>query len=226
MRSISIRVCMIICVLVLWSVVARANPTPPTGFLPDGTTIVITQGPLSYGNGGLFYISTGNGLNFVSFCIEELETFYPGRTYYANLSADANHGGTQTTDPVGAMTGLLYRTYMNGLLGTYVPGFNNSAAANGALQNAIWYIEEEVTALQSGLATDLYSWALATDTYHLSASTDHAWEYGVWAINVWENSNLTGNSQDQLFLVPEPAMPILLGIGMGVIALLPMRMKA
>jgi len=190
----------------------------------DGS-MTLAQGPYSYGNGGEFTaVTTGLG-TFQTFCIEYNEEFVPGGTYDYNMNSGAVAGGAGT-DAIDSHTGLamdnvslgtawLYSQFRAGTLtldtgvGTY---FNANRQLNaGELQQAIWFLEDEVGGVNNGYVT-LVENKLGKTLAQIEADSDGA--YGVIALNLFNGpaaTQVTKNgvtynlNQDQLAIVPEPA---------------------
>jgi hypothetical protein len=118
---------------------------------------------------GFTPVGLGEFAGFETFCMELNEHIRFGRLYYANISDVAINGGVggqvppgSNTDPLDPMTAYLYERFITGTLTgyDYNPGSGRVASAN-ALQFTIWYIEEEITSLAPGLATQFYNDAVA-----------------------------------------------------------------
>ena len=136
-------------------------------------TVVISQSAFSFGTGGEFNgVLTGSsftpaslsGVAFETFCLEHTENFTPGATYYYNISNAAVGGGGGAVDGADALderTAYLYNAFISGtLVGyDYSNALGQRLANAGALQNAIWYLEDETTALDSALAADFVAFA-------------------------------------------------------------------
>lgn len=144
---------------------------------------------------------------FRGFCLEYSEhiTLSGNQNYYVNVSNQAiNGGGGPNPDPLSLVTAYLYGQYRAGLLATTAQG-----AAD--LQNAIWWMEEEITTGQrTAAATTMINNAKAvlglnalndTDLRALNANG----AYGVRVLNVYSNDTLTAMNQDMLAMVPEPS---------------------
>lgn len=184
-------------------------------------TVRISDGDAGSGSGGQFKIdqatdfaglfdSTGD--SFQTFCVERNETISLGGTYEFEISTSAINGGVggPSPDPLGSETAYLYTQFREGLLDGIVAGYsyNDDASAN-ALQDAIWYLEEELALGSLGaLALDLVD--AAND-----AVTSGAW-VGIGRIRILRLFNVGpgGNKQDQLTMIPLPAP-----VGMAIVGL-------
>ncbi|OHB77462.1 MAG: hypothetical protein A2W31_09425 [Planctomycetes bacterium RBG_16_64_10] len=178
-------------------------------------SLVLDRIGLTYtGVGGEFNIKPLNGpaLNFVSasppaldgssfqsFCVERGELVTPGSTYDYVINTGAVNGGGGAIgnfDALDARTAYLFTEFSVGTLAgyTYTPGAARQASA-GALQNAIWYIEQELAVLPAGLATTFYNAAVAA-----------AWTGigNVRVLNLYASGG-TAVKQDQLIMIPTPA---------------------
>ena len=157
---------------------------------------------------------------FESFCVEHTEyiTLGPSHGYYiGGISNAAIKGGTSTSDTLDTKTAYLFQNWYDGNL--KIGYLNNNTDAN-ALQNAIWYIEGEISSLPTGRATDYYNEAVTYANGSL---------YGVQVLNMYSSYNsstgeYSGLAQDQL-VVPEPGILILLGIAMSAIGAASWRLR-
>lgn len=147
---------------------------------------------------------------FITFCVETDEYIKNGYTYdvaFNNAAVSGGSGGP-SPDPLDARTAFLYTMFMNGSLSVLESSFTYLNAASGvALQDAIWYIEEEIAAPAGG--------SLANDLIVLAQSNvvSGAWT-GIGNVRIL---NLTRNGdpgQDQLVLIPLPT-----AAGMGLFGL-------
>lgn len=178
----------------------------------DGS-VTVTAGNYQAGNGGEFKAVTTPSLGkinlgtFQTFCIELNEHLSFGGTYNYRINSGAVAGGTSETvaldpntglsmDNISAGTAYLYANYRAGNAGFTVGSLTD--AAN--LQNAIWYLENEIGSI--GGANPYYNAAIAHYTTLAAARADSGGAYGVVALNLF-----TGNDevhQDVLGIVPEP----------------------
>ncbi len=172
------------------------------------------------------------GGSWQSFCLEKNEyVTFPG-DYYADINTFATLGGVGGIDgqegPGGASsdslddrTAYLYENFRNGtLLTTYAYGGSRSSDA-GALQDAMWYIEGEISSI-SGDAVTFYNEAVeATEigTLYDGSATDGLVTWtglgNVRVLNMWGDTARTQFKQDLMVLVPMPGAALLGVIGLA-----------
>jgi hypothetical protein len=191
-------------------------------------TIQLNLGNYRSGVGGQFQavsISGDNGVidtvsppSFQTFCMEYLETFSPGNIYTTVINNRAIQGGVGLLgDPLDIRTAWLYTHFRAGDLnlqpgaGGYSPTSNASA---GNLQDAIWWIEEEVDSNGNRVGANNF----------LVAAADNAVLNGWNTIGRVRVLNLYGsdgsNHQDQLTVIPLPPAAWAGAVGLaGVMAL-------
>jgi hypothetical protein len=144
---------------------------------------------------------------FLGFCLEYNEhiTLSGNQNYYVNVSNQAvNGGGGPNPDPLSMVTAYLYSEFR-----AHPASYTAQDAAD--LQNAIWWMEEEITTGQrTASATTMIN--NAKTALGLTALSDTALRalnangaYSVRALNVYSNSTLTEMNQDMLAMVPEPS---------------------
>lgn len=182
-------------------------------------------------SGGAFKVDVqgkGGSDDFHTFCLEHNESFSYGEllTVLA-VNTGAVKGGVsgQTSanfDPLDGRTAWLYTQYSSGSLAGYA--YDN--ASGNALQNAIWFLEDEIGSV-SGLAQTFVTAANASGWSTLVGST--------WVTNTIGNVlvlNLVHAdgtvSQDQLYItaVPEPETYAMLLAGLGLMGFVARRRKS
>jgi hypothetical protein len=146
----------------------------------------------------------GNGTisSFQTFCIEKNEYIYPYNAIYdVTISGGSVHGGVGgpgDPDPVSKGTAFLYSQFARGLWSDYNYGSGRSGSA-AALQEAIWWLEEEISSYGSSnhfidLVTTQFGSPLA------GREDAFAGEFGVYALNLTGVSNAPATvGQDQLY---------------------------
>jgi hypothetical protein len=150
---------------------------------------------------------------FQTFCIEYNEEFNPGTPYSVGISEKAMYGSQPPNgDPLSIGTAWLYSQFAKGTLSgynyNYGAGRQDSADA-GALQQAIWWLEDEPNGVDNSFVT-LAETTLTMNDAQIKADANGL--YGVRALNL----GAPGQVQDQLVIVPETTTLIA-----GVMMLLP-----
>jgi hypothetical protein len=174
-------------------------------------TVTITAGTIAGGNNGgpfTLTVDTGGaidmaaGTSFQTFCIEKNEYIQMGWSYAATLSHDAVIGGVAggQPDPISVGTGWLFSQFAT------TAGFANNPANATALQEAIWWLEQEITSYTTGNA---YMAQVAVKFgSDVNGQADGGWDYGVQAVNLTRDpctSNGDGrNCQSLLAYAPVP----------------------
>jgi hypothetical protein len=201
-----------------------------------------TDGP-GASPGGAFIISDWNSTqttlkgSFQSFCLEYNESINvgdPAATFLVNsITTEARRGGVGGVvntpvahDPLDSKTAWLYTQYIAnpGVLNSVTGWSALSAVDKGTnMQNAIWYIEEEINSV-SGVANELVNAAIAanwTDTGNVKV-LNLTWWSGGGALH--PQGSL---AQDQLYLqpIPEPETYAMLLAGLGLMGFVARRRR-
>lgn len=175
--------------------------------------------------------NSGN-LGFETFCIEETETVSIPGTYNAvrNPYGDAVGGGVNLGtpgpdggDPISIGTAYLYYNFAKGLLAyNYTPGAGRVASA-ADLQNAIWYLENEITLTPAQIAANSYL-TLVSGIYGSGEFANANGAFGVGALNDYYPDG--SRAQDMLMLPDGGFTLMLLGMALGGFSLLARRIRA
>jgi hypothetical protein len=175
----------------------------------------------SYTPFSLYQYASSGLIGFESFCIERNEYISPGSTYNAEINEEgAVNGGVDGGNPDQVSIGAAY-LYNNFVLGS-LAGYNYTAGAGrsttaGQLQQAIWFLENELTLTATEIAANPFLQAVITQFGSIAnAQLDNdPTLYPVYALNLTTTSG--GIAQDMLVRyvsVPEPSTLLLLGFAL------------
>jgi hypothetical protein len=174
------------------------------------------------------------GSGFETFCIEESQVVTIPGTYNAivNPYGDSVPGGVNLGspgpdggDPISIGTAYLYYNFAKGILAgyNYTPGAGRSASA-GALQNAFWYLENEITLTSAQIAANSFL-TLVSGLY--GSSGEFANANGAFGVGALNNYNLDGSHAQDMLVLPDGGYTvILLGMMLGGFSLLARRVRA
>lgn len=174
-----------------------------------------------YGSTAQYWDGPTPDRSFQTFCLETNEYVSPPHLVeqvILNTSgitgSQAVKGGTllyggPNPDPLDPMTAYLYTKFATGTLTGYTYVGAGRAADAGELQNAIWFIEQEIGGMLSGKALQWYNEAS-------TAVSSGAWVGigNVRVLNLYDNTLVTAR-QDMLYLVPVPGAALLGFLGLG-----------
>jgi hypothetical protein len=191
----NVRACASLCLVLAMASLATAAPT-----------VLISGGPYQNGGGGEITATIESSSPFQTFCVELNEHIALGGVYNFDINTKAVAGGVGggSPDPLDPRTAWLYQKFLNNDLPGY--DFANTgigrAISAGALQDAIWYIEDEITTLPTGLATDFYN-LIPADLQGIG---------DVRVLNLYTAPNAAGAArtecQDVLGYFPTPGVPV------------------
>jgi hypothetical protein len=189
-------------------------------------------------NGGVFNVvdaDASDGYDFGSFqtfCVELNEFLDVPGTYDATINTRAIGGGLggqdgSGGDPLGTATAKLYLAFLNGDLGDASIGSLNTDQTNGAVQLAIWALEDEAeydNARFERFGTDtaitpdatLIAAALALFNYAQTGGWSYSNVGDVRILNLIQSGNV---KQDLLYLIPLPQAGAIAGLGLAGVAI-------
>lgn len=190
------------------------------------------------GNGGPFtaqLLPAGNP--FITFCVEGNEYFNNGQ-YWKEIATSAKGGGLSGqsggVDELSKGTAWLYSQAYAAIMKGETNALSTLSWTDSAsvshtfdvtdvsgdlseIQRVIWSFEGEAGA---GGAIDSDRFAAIVNLVSSAVGANYADDgkggnlFGVRVLRLWTNSNLTGNSQDQLIMIPLPAPVALAGAGL------------
>jgi hypothetical protein len=195
-------------------VIAVGLALPCVASINNGDEVRLTDG-FGNGPGGAFNVqdlTAPYASNFVTFCLEKNENVSIPGNYYVSVETSAIFGGVgvadiggkgtagvlNSYDPLSPLTAWLYTNALAGTLTGYTASSNND---NDALQDAIWYIENEISSLATG--------SLAKTFYDAAVTANPSDIGNVRVMNLWATAadaashNSAGKRQSMLVMVPE-----------------------
>ena len=168
--------------------------------------------------------------SFQTFCIEHLEYTTQQGLYQVNTKAVMG-GNPPNGDVISAGTAWLYSQFASKNLGDYdyTPGSGREVDA-GILQNAIWYLEGEISLAvpaNNKFLADLVSEGGFSSIASAKATDNADGGYGVWVVNITTKASALG--QDQLYYnkgldIPDGGLTVML-LGLGLTGLSLIRRK-
>jgi hypothetical protein len=156
---------------------------------------------------------------FQTFCLEHNEYISGSTTYDVVLNDRMVNGGVGPQgDPLSRGTAYLYHEFQNGTLAGYNysnTGIGGRSASAQALQNAIWYLEDE----EGGALSDSYEDMLIAQFGSVAnAKLDNNGLFAVAVLNVYADGHAGDQDyrcQDALVCTPVPAGLLLGLLGLG-----------
>jgi hypothetical protein len=150
------------------------------------------------------YVGNNGVMGFGTFCIEYNEEFNPGTTYaVTSIGPNAMFGGQPPNgDPISKGTAMLYYLYATGNQSFGYDWGSGRRQSAGALQQAIWWLENEGPGGPVQYDANNIFMKLAVDTFGSAAAAmaDNNGLYGVSAMTL----GAPGTAQDQLVLTSVP----------------------
>jgi hypothetical protein len=163
--------------------------------------------------GGLGQNGASKADRFITFCMEGNEFIGNKTMYDAVISKEAVNGGNGggNPDPLDDRTAFLFTAFTRGQLTSKIADFTYLDPVDGrALQDAIWYIEEEIGEV-NGLAADLVD--LANDAVAFGGEWFGKGTGEVFVLNLYKASGKP--IQDVLVM----AIPLPIAAALGLVGL-------
>ncbi len=196
-------------VFILCAAVALFS-TPQWALALDTVYVAPGYGSRNVGSGGEFTLTASGSLTgtFQTFCLERDEFLSSSATYNYVINSAAVDGGIggPSPDPISKGTAYLFYNFAKGILAGYD---YTGTTTTQELQNAIWYLEQEIT----DPGTNQFLTAVYGQYVSLAgARADANGLFGVAALNLSRANDPF--AQDVLVVTPEPLTMILLGLGL------------
>lgn len=155
--------------------------------------------------GGVFKATTSEFGVFSTFCVETTETVRLGHTYNYTISTYVTDQNGAGIDYLSSESAWLYKQFRTGAI-----TLTTKDQARD-FQVALWFLEDELTAELDNLPPGAQA--------HVNAATGEQ-RSGLYGVRVMNLFTLSGDhAQDQLVLIPLPAVPALAGLGLAPVVL-------
>lgn len=171
-------------------------------------------------------------LGFQTFCLELNESVSMNVNYHAYLGGAAIQGGVGggSPDPISIGTAWLYKEFATGKLTgyDYTPGPGREVSAR-ALQEAIWYLEDELTSIGPNpfitlVVNQFGSVAAAKANYAQSGANFNVRVVNPFGIRPTGATNFDAPRQSYLVYLPDGGMTLVL-LGTGLLGLAIVRRR-
>jgi len=166
---------------------------------------------------GEFVITPDTGTPFNTFCVERTQYISIGGVYSYQI-ADQSDGGLYGPHYVSLGTAWLYSQFRNGTLN----GFTGTTSQQTDLQDAIWYLQGELSSLNNNPYVNLAQSSLPNADILANGT-------GIYGVDVWNLFDANGKQCQSQLGIRTPSVPDVTPWWVSLAMLIPIgmcRMKA